>query len=92
MLFQINKAGVNKLFIINCFTKKVSNGQNGMSTGMITSKSKLMLINQVVFSGKIRYALENYFFKKFTYTRQQTNWTVFIGFSFVAIFKQWQNF
>ena len=59
-----------------------------MSTEMITSKSKLMLINQVVFSGKIGYALENKFFKKLTYTRQQTNWTVVIGFSFIAIFIQ----
>ena len=31
---------------------------------MITSKFKLMLINQVVFSGKIEYALEKYFFSK----------------------------
>ena len=59
-----------------------------MSTEMITSKSKLMLIDQVVFSGKTGYALENLFFKNFTYTRQQTNWTEVIGFSFVAIFIQ----
>ena len=60
-----------------------------MSTGNITSKTKLVLINQAVLSGKIGYALENYFLKKFTYTRQQTNWTVVIGFSFVAICTQW---
>ena len=37
-----------------------------MSTVMIASKAKVILINQAVYSGKIGYALENKFFKKFT--------------------------
>ena len=57
-----------------------------MSTGMITSKSKLMLINQVVFSGKIGYALENSFSKSFFIHDNKL-----IG-RFVAIFIQWLNF